>query len=473
MFTDCLRNYNKGKRSTINLKHLLNMASVAFYLDQPYKRDLDKLENQKIIDKVKEYKKLRKSVPPALLNPRETSIYLILTLPKRTVKADRAKIIKAKTDFRVYPKLWDFEAKLPGRFPGSIELEGWLFELKNEVQKAYQDYLQNADEVSTQAIEEMVKQITGKKSNRFNPHDVFKVFEKYIQSGTWHERTVQKFHTLKKRLETFQGDQKFTIRFDNLREFIPLWNKYLINQNLSNNTIDKYVKDLKAFFRWAYDEGYHKSRDFERMKSTREDAEIISLTYDEFEKLLEHQPGSERLQRTKDIFVFQCLTGQRWADIASIQWSDIDAGIWTLHQKKGRKTRPVEIPLHEIALTIIEKYQGQALPLPVDLSNQKYNEAIKDLCGEARINKQTKVVRYSGTEAKETITPKYKLLSSHSGRRTFINIAPVVGIPMEVAMSITGHKSLKVVQDHYRKVSVKEKQAAIKKMQFGKLKAVS
>lgn len=53
-------------------------------------------------------------------------------------------------------------------------------------------------------------------------------------------------------------------------------------------------------------------------------------------------------------------------------------------------------------------------------------------------------LRYSDVQ----ITPKYALLSTHAGRRTFICNALVLGIPAQVVMKWTGHSDYKAMKPY-------------------------
>ena len=46
------------------------------------------------------------------------------------------------------------------------------------------------------------------------------------------------------------------------------------------------------------------------------------------------------------------------------------------------------------------------------------------------------------------VTPKYALLSTHAGRRTFICNALALGIPAQVVMKWTGHSDYKAMKPY-------------------------
>ena len=55
---------------------------------------------------------------------------------------------------------------------------------------------------------------------------------------------------------------------------------------------------------------------------------------------------------------------------------------------------------------------------------------------------------YKGNERIDEVTPKYALLSTHAGRRTFICNALALGIPAQVVMKWTGHSDYKAMKPY-------------------------
>lgn len=53
-----------------------------------------------------------------------------------------------------------------------------------------------------------------------------------------------------------------------------------------------------------------------------------------------------------------------------------------------------------------------------------------------------------GGKRVDEVLPKYALLSSHAGRRTFICNALSLGIPPQVVMKWTGHSDYKVMKPY-------------------------
>ena len=117
------------------------------------------------------------------------------------------------------------------------------------------------------------------------------------------------------------------------------------------------------------------------------------------------------------------------------------------------KTHKTEvIPLNQFAQAILAKYEHlEITPLP-KLSSQKLNDHIKDCCEEAEINTRVHYVDYSGGKAKEHSEPKWKLITNHTARKTFITNSIVLGMNTKTIKDITGHKKDSVF-NKYVKIS--------------------
>ena len=104
------------------------------------------------------------------------------------------------------------------------------------------------------------------------------------------------------------------------------------------------------------------------------------------------------------------------------------------------------------AVEIYKKYVVLSLPegllLPV-LSNQKYNEHLKDLGKIAGLTGEWVDYEYRLQEKIEVRVPKCDL-SSHTARRTFIVTALNEGVSTDLIMLITGHSDYNVMRPYIK-----------------------
>ena len=145
-----------------------------------------------------------------------------------------------------------------------------------------------------------------------------------------------------------------------------------------------------------------------------------------------------------------CFTGMRVSDLRNLKKENIKNGQIFKTIVKTHKTEV--IPLNQFAQAILAKYEHlEITPLP-KLSSQKLNDHIKDCCEEAEINTRVHYVDYSGGKAKEHSEPKWKLITNHTARKTFITSSILLGMNTKTMEDIRGHKKDSVF-NKYVKIS--------------------
>lgn len=227
---------------------------------------------------------------------------------------------------------------------------------------------------------------------------------------------------------------------------------------LAQNTIGKKIQTLKIFLNTATEQGINVSQKYKTrsFRQPSEESENIYLTKKELKKFYEYdlseRPG---LEKVRDVFIIGAWTGLRYADLEQITPDKIKGEFIFLKQKKtGGK---VVIPVHYTVKEILNKYNGQ---LPKIISNQKFNQFLKEAAQMAEIDGTfIKTTSVKGMKVEKKYK-KYELISSHTARRSFATNAYDDGIPSLSIMAITGHKTEKAFlkyikldeQKHARKV---------------------
>lgn len=240
---------------------------------------------------------------------------------------------------------------------------------------------------------------------------------------------------------------------------------------LEENSVQKQYKNLTWFLRWAIRKGYTLIRDVESYDPVFKTVKkpVIFLTKEELDKLynleipasgtvlkLKTHEGREyektvmdsaAMSKARDLFCFCAFTSLRYSDVVEVRKTDIHQGVMTITTQKTHDRLP--IVLHKNALAILEKYKdedfknGKALPY---ITNQQMNRALKDLGEICGFNTPYTITCYRNGTRYDEVYPKYELIGTHTGRKTFICFALSNGVPPDVVMKFTGHcdyKSMK------------------------------
>jgi len=244
------------------------------------------------------------------------------------------------------------------------------------------------------------------------------------------------------------------------KEFMDGFITYLTNTKKNNNTtVEKKVSMLQQILRDAHKQGLLSGTTaLEEIKVQRSSTDIIFLKQKELKTLEVYKPEIDRLKKLKDVFLFGCYTGLRYSDLDQIHQahyhkkSDKGENYHVLHFviKKTRKSHEIALPPKAVA--IIEKYWDQQkfkrlLPVP---SNQKFNDYLKELCEDAKLNTEIEITAQFGSEVRTEIKKKFEILSCHSARHTYAILSLENGMRPEVLQRNLGHSKLSQTMDYVK-----------------------
>ena len=287
------------------------------------------------------------------------------------------------------------------------------------------------------------------------PSNFYEAFDDFVRvcgrQNNWTHSTIEKFAAVKNHLKNFRSELSFDF-FD--EEGLTEYVQYLRDvREMRNSTIGKQLSFLKWFLRWSFKQGMHSNNAYDTFKPKLKDTQkkIIFLTWEELNKLREFKipPTKQALERVRDVFLFQCFTGLRYSDVFNLRRSDIKGDHIEVTTVKTSDSLIIELNDHSKA--ILEKYKDvkfendKALPV---ITNQKMNDYLKEVAELAEINEPVRQTYYKGNERIDEVTPKYALLGTHAGRRTFICNALALGIPPQVVMKWTGHSDYKAMKPY-------------------------
>jgi integrase len=395
---------------------------------------------------------------------------------------------KVSTGVKLFPELWNNESQhiinLTGRLrdqlakkyndnlPNKSQLVSYqnsLITLKNQVNAIESRF--SLDDISYSA--EMVAEQLNLQRNPLVKKEVpsNQICELIGQFMEENENTRGKgglniYKCLKNHLQNYRSKTKKSIKIDQIDyAFMQSFQNFLIGwekvhkttktvRRLNNITIAKQLSTLKAFLNYAKRRGYEVNDGYKDFAIKRQKLEVIALTQPELDSLLNMDlKYNKRLDQVRDVFCFSCVTGFRYSDLVQLKREHIKTGEIRLTVKKTKE--PLIVPLNIYSHAILEKYDGLANPLPI-ISNQKFNRYIKELGEMAGINDPIERIRYRGAEKISNMYPKYKVISAHTGRKTFATLSLEKGIPAETVMKITGHADYKSFQ-RYVKVTEERK----------------
>ena len=271
---------------------------------------------------------------------------------------------------------------------------------------------------------------------------------------------IQQFKATEKHLKEYAnsiGASDF--RFSEINQtFYDGFVAFLQAKSFTQNTVGKHIKVLKTMLNDAVSQGYNDSTLYRSFHGFSEETDTIYLNESELQQLKGTDFSSvPHLDRVRDWFLLLAWTGCRFSDLSKISTTDIKDGFITFRQKKTNVR--VTIPIHAVVMEILEKYEFN---LPEPITNQKFNEYIKEACRIAEINGVETMTRTVGGKLVTEKFEKWERVSSHTGRRSFCTNMYKRGLPTLMIMAISGHRTeksflkyIKVKQDEHAQMMKK------------------
>lgn len=228
-----------------------------------------------------------------------------------------------------------------------------------------------------------------------------------------------------------------------------------MNLGLYDNYVGNNMKILRAFFNYLNNEQGLRVGSFHKNFYVRnEEIPIVVLSPEQLNFLIYDKSFEEslsnRLQRTKDIFVFGCTVALRVSDLLSLSGSNLEIteGKYYLNVISKKTQTPTRIKLPDYAIEIIQKYHRSRHKnlLPV-ISNFNLNKNLKLLAETAGWTTQVAKTRgRRGISISLDKTSKIDkgfrfcdLITSHTMRRTAITTMLSLGMTEFMVRKISGH----------------------------------
>ena len=227
--------------------------------------------------------------------------------------------------------------------------------------------------------------------------------------------------------------------YDGFKNFLETYRSKTIKNGLALNTVGKKIQTLKIFLNEATARGINTNLKYQstRFIAVSEESENIYLTIDEIDKIYNLDLSDKpKLDRVRDLFIVGCWTGLRYSDWSKVRPENIQNGFISLKQQKTGQ--PVVIPLHPTVQAILNKYEGD---LPRPITNQKFNEYLKQVAKLANFKEAITKQITRGGKTETIIRNKWEMVTTHTARRSFATNMYKMGIPSITIMAITGHRT--------------------------------
>ncbi|MCO6358179.1 tyrosine-type recombinase/integrase [Roseivirga pacifica] len=340
---------------------------------------------------------------------------------------DRVNRFDLSTGLKVVPKYWNSEKKsFRSTFQGSPEKNAQLNKLKAEVEIAYMEH-RNLP----------VGEIKQKLLSVIHPVEVVRGGVPYLSNA----------------IEQFMEDSQGVLNDSYLRCFIQVPN-FIYGREGRHSPIDASVRRqrdvlltkvgsdyLKKYIKWMVDAGYQNASINKHLKfikkvlSSNSHLFDLDLTYrqvgnvkaprkkpfwlshDEIKLLINHKFDDKRHQQIADEWLFRYYTGLRDQDSHQLRKHHIKKlnGVYYFDFSMIKNGRDFLLPLSGAAMKVLFKYKYD---LP-KYTNQDKNEYIKKCFRIVGLKATVEKVTWNGATRNSELYEKWKLVTTHTARRSF------------------------------------------------------
>ena len=316
--------------------------------------------------------------------------------------------------------------------------------------------------LSKRTLHQIILSACEETKQHYPEHSLLYYVREYISSreGQLTLSTCKRYIVFQNLLKNFEGYilkrlYLADINYNFVKEFMVFGRA----ESYSDSTLYRTVNFIKTILNFVERKGIRTSvREIEiRHEKKQAKGEVITPTEQEIIKIRDTEVPMS-LQNAKDWLLISCYTGQRFSDFMSFNQEQLKV----IHHKiclsfvQKKTKKQIFLPLHPVVLNIYQK-NGERFPPPMNI--KLYNESIKKIAQIACLNDSVKAKKRIGHRAEDVYTEKWKIISSHIGRRSFAT--NFYGkIPTPLLMEATGHSSEQIFLryinpfDHNRIISL-------------------
>jgi integrase len=336
------------------------------------------------------------------------------------------------------------------------KLNSDLIDLRASLLRSYNN-CENKNEINTQWLKDFI-----------NPPKVNAISNKLVDYFAYYElhkgdsltkaskvklnvnkRLIQRFQISTKREYIIKDvDDNFKLNFYN----------FCISENYSQNTIARALKFIKTICYHAESNDIEVSKKLGGLQIDTIKVEKIYLDLNEINRIEKcNTIFKEHLLNARDWLIISCETGQRVSDFLRftkemIRYENNKPLIEFTQVKTGKI---MTVPLSKKVMGILEKRNGD---FPRKLSDQRYNEYIKEVCESAKLNNLINGGLQIDNRKVNGVYPKWQLVTSHIGRRSFAT-NNYGNIPTALLIGVTGHSTESMFLEYIGKTDTQKAMA--------------
>ncbi|MBL7809202.1 MAG: site-specific integrase [Saprospiraceae bacterium] len=382
----------------------------------------------------------------------------------------KGKFLRYYTGVTVPKEFWDKEkerAKPDRKFPDYAEINAQLNRIETEAAQIALRSQYNKSDLSNEVFKDELDTFLGKKVEVEKSTTFLQYFTKVIDerraNPNYAPSSIKVYVSAFNHLKAYtEGVLRREITFADFNHvFFSDFSNHLFGKGFGNNYVHKLTSTLKTILREADRREVAPELKIKDgwLVAKREEPPAIYLTEDELAQLFNLDlSGNPRLCRVRDLFLIGCHTGLRFSDFTVLKPGNFKKAadgreyIEMMTQKTGAK---VTIPVKSEVREILTRYAYQ---IPKAISNQNFNEYLKEVGQLAGLTEPTMLTHFRNGKRIDQTCPKFELMTTHTARRSFATNAYKAGVPVKYIMTVTGHTT---EREFYKYVRIRPDEHAL------------
>ncbi|MBQ3658520.1 MAG: tyrosine-type recombinase/integrase [Bacteroidales bacterium] len=273
------------------------------------------------------------------------------------------------------------------------------------------------------------------------------IFEKFLSENEHLEPSTVKIYT-----STLNAilKHKGNVSIDEINENFMLDFEKKLALKVKNSTIKTFTDRLKTVLRWADKKNFFNFKILNyKQKLKLISKPVIYLEKDELFKLLNAKTETQTENDIRNMYCFCAFTGLRFSDMKKLKWSDVNKDFIDIVTLKTSDRLKIE--LNEYSKSILEGYKNKISEYVFPQYSISLTEKIlKKVCYDLNFSRPINITYYQGNQRKSLVKPKYDFITTHTARKTFVVNSIRLGIPLEIIMRWTGHKTLTAIKPYLK-----------------------
>lgn len=211
-----------------------------------------------------------------------------------------------------------------------------------------------------------------------------------------------------------------------------------MGETLAQNSVRQYCAKIKSVLN-AYADEVDLPKDWKKILTVRGETVVnVWLTDAELEKLADYVPRTPVEKSVRGRFLLESYTGARFSDAERLDLTNLDGRDITYISQKTH-TR-ASIPCKPILMPILAENRDLQT-----VSTVTFNDTLRAMCRRVGINATVHAFR-AGNEITDE---KWKLVTSHTGRRSFATNLYLRGCDLYSISRMMGHSSVEMTAKRY------------------------